>query len=215
MENSGCDAYEEQAAGGRRRRPGRPRVSRVLLVLGGAGAALALAAATTTASGAGKTAQHTRHGARGAYESAADPVLGSWYAQVHFPGAPFPGRTEATMMTFVPGGGLVEANPINESPAANSGYWKRNPDGTYHLRLLNFTWNPATSGIKQVLDVDITFALQGHDRFQSSAASALVYFYDSQTGQRLADPTAVPNVTVTTAQRLDQWTVPASFPAEP
>jgi hypothetical protein len=184
---------------------------RMLLVAGGVLMAFLLAAATTSAHGA------DRARARPPVVSAlgGDPVLGSWYAQVHFPGIPFPGRTEATMMTFTPGGGLVEANPINQSPAGNSGYWRRDTDGVYHLRLLNFTWDPVISGAKQLLDVDITFVMTDRNHFHSVAASAVVYYFDPQTGQRLQDPVTVPDVTVTTAERFSTWKVPAAFPAEP
>jgi hypothetical protein len=147
--------------------------------------------------------------------SSVAPIIGSWYAEVNFPGFPFAGKTEATMITFTPGGGVVEANPINKSPAANSGFWRRNADCTYSVRLLNFTWDPVLTGMTQVLDVQLTFVMDDLDHFHSTGADAVVYAYDPQTGQRLGDPIAIPNVTRTTAQRFNTWVVPDHFPAQP
>lgn len=183
---------------------------RVWVALGG------LVAAVVVAVGAGSAQGSVGAGVPGSGRGGGvDPLVGSWYAQVHFPGFPFPGRTEATVMTFTPGGGLVEANPINESPAGNSGFWKRNRDGSYRLRLLNLTWDPATSGTRQVLDVDIDLVRTDADHFHSIRASAMVYVFDSQSGVRVGDPVQVPDVTVTTAERLSVWKVPERFPAEP
>lgn len=178
------------------------------------GAVVGLAAAAIGLGGSAHAAD-ANSVARCVPTSTSAPIIGSWYAQVHFPAFPFPGKTEATMITFTPGGGLVEANPINTSPAANSGFWKQNADCSYSVRLLNFTYDPATTGTQQVLDVDLRFVMDDATHFHSTAANAVVYMYDSKSGQRQGDPLVVPNVTQTTGERFSTWQVPVQFPAEP
>ncbi|OLE21031.1 MAG: hypothetical protein AUG49_22930 [Catenulispora sp. 13_1_20CM_3_70_7] len=184
--------------------PGGTRGRR--LVLAGAAAALALGAASSAGANTGSRAIPSYW---------PGSVVGSWYAQVHFPGQPFPGKTEETLITLTPGGGVVEDNAINPSPGANSGYWHANTDGTYTLRLLNFTYDNATSGMKQILDVTLNFVLDDGTHWHSKSASAVVYFFDPVSGKQVTSPIAVPNVTVTTAERFNSWQVPAQFPAQP
>jgi hypothetical protein len=35
------------------------------------------------------------------------PIVGSWFADVYFPGQPFPGAHESTFVTFTPSGGIT------------------------------------------------------------------------------------------------------------
>lgn len=147
--------------------------------------------------------------------SIAAPILGSWYAQVYFPAYPFAGKREATMLTFVPGGGIVEANPINKSPAGNSGFWKLNTDCSYSARVLLFTWDPEFTGMKELSDIRLRFVLTDNNHFHSTSASATVHVFDPRSGQRLAPPISVPDISQTTAERFSTWTVPENFPAQP
>ncbi|GAA0538236.1 hypothetical protein GCM10010172_19420 [Paractinoplanes ferrugineus] len=143
------------------------------------------------------------------------PIVGSWYAQVYFPGQPFPGRTESTLITFTPGGGVVEANPVNVSPAANSGFWRRNADCSYFMHQVHFTWDPKTTGMEQAFTVDVLFTMADDNHFKSHSATAVVHQFDPQTGKRVFGPFTVPNVSEFFGERLSVWTVPENFPAEP
>jgi hypothetical protein len=190
---------------GRPRRPYRAKALLATLMLAGAGLGLTLSTQPAGATAGGGCAS----------TSIVAPVIGSWYAQVFFPSLPFPGRAEATMITFTPGGGIVEANAINTSPAANSGFWKWNADCSYSLRLLNFTYDPVTTGVQQILDVQLRFVLTDLTHWHSTSADAKVYFFNPKTGARLGDPIAIPTVSVTTAERFNTWPVPTQFPPEP
>jgi hypothetical protein len=147
--------------------------------------------------------------------SSVSPILGSWYAQVHFPGIPSPNKTEATVMTFSPGGGIVETNALLPLPAANSGFWKQNADCTIAVRLVALGYDAPTSGVKQVLDVHLTFALSDSSHFQSISANATVTEFDPVSGQPLGAAISIPNVSHTTAERFSTWAVPPSFPPQP
>jgi hypothetical protein len=146
---------------------------------------------------------------------AGDALLGSWYAQVHFPGQPFPGLTESTLMTFTPGGGLVEANGVNPSPAGNSGFWALNPDCSYSARTVLFDWDKSNSAIKTVTDVRLRLVVTDKNHFRSTSADATVSIFDPQTGQRVGDQIVIADISQTTAERLTVWAVPQSFPAAP
>lgn len=143
------------------------------------------------------------------------PIVGSWYAQVHFPAAPFYGKTEATMMTLTPGGGLIEANPINPSPAGNSGFWQQNSDCSISARVLLFNWDPIITGVKDITDVRLRFVMDDYNHFHSTVANATVSLFDPQSGQRLGDQIVIPDISQTTATRFSTWTVPSAFPAQP
>jgi hypothetical protein len=191
------------------RSPVKTRRRGYRLLAGGAAAVAAAALTVAASSGPAEAGPGATCG------SAGSTILGSWYAQVYFPGMVFTGRTEATMITFSPGGGVVEANPINTSPAGNSGHWRQNPDCSFSVRLLNFTWDPVTSGTQQVLDVQLVFVLDDSTHFHSTAADATVYTFDPKSGQRIGAPLVIPEVSRTTAERFSTWHVPAQFPAQP
>jgi hypothetical protein len=179
----------------------------------------ALAAAAVLTLAAGGVAAGTGSGAVAATgcpaTSVAAPILGSWYAQVYFPGYPFAGKREATMLTFVPGGGIVEANPINTSPAGNSGFWKLNTDCSYSVRVLLFTWDPQYTGMKELSDIRLRFVMTDSNHFHSTSAEATVHLFDPRSGRRLAPPITVPAISETTAERFSTWQVPQNFPAQP
>lgn len=178
--------------------------------------ARAVLVAAVAAVGLGFSPQATTAGTDGRCPSTSltAPIVGSWYAEVKFVGDFSPGKTEATMITFTPGGGIVEANPINLSPAANSGHWRLNSDCTYSVRLFNFTWDPVSTGVTQLLEIQLTFVMTDYTHFHSTEADALVFFYEPRSGQRLGE-IAVPDVSVTTAERFNTWQIPARFPAQP
>ena len=142
-------------------------------------------------------------------------IVGSWEAQVHFFSLPFPNKTESTLMTLTPGGGMIEANGINPSPAGNSGSWKVNSDCSYAARTVLFDWDPATAGIKSVTDVKLRFVLTDRNHFHSTSADATVTNFDPVTGARIGDQIVIPNISQTTAERLTVWEVPQSFPPQP
>lgn len=179
--------------------------------------ALRLAAAGLAALGLGLFAPsgNANAAARCVENSLYAPIVGSWYAQVFFPGQPFPGRTESTMLTFTPGGGVVEANPVNTSPAANSGFWRLNSDCSYFMHQVHFTWSTTTTGVEQAFTVDVTFKMTDANHFQSTSATAVVHQFNPQTGQRVFGPFVVPNVSQFFGERFSTWQVPDNFPAEP
>jgi len=143
------------------------------------------------------------------------PIVGSWFADVYFPGQPFPGAHEATFITFTPGGGIIEDNPVNLS-RANSGHWRLNSDCSYAIRLVDLTWDDTTTGVQRVVDIQMTFVMDDFTHFHSTYTLSKIYYYDPSTGQGQAgNPIVVPDATVTTAERLNTWQVPANFPARP
>lgn len=143
------------------------------------------------------------------------PLVGSWYAEVHFPGPPVPGVTATTMVTFHPGGGIREVNSVNPAPAENAGHWVRNRDCSYSVRLLVFDWDVESTGLRQLADIRLRFVMDGPDRFHSTSASATVHIYDPLTGQRQGEPIAIADISQTTGERLSVWKVPDSFPPVP
>jgi hypothetical protein len=183
----------------------RPRtIARAALAIAVAAVGLAFTPQATSADTTGRCPS----------TSTAAPIVGSWYAEVKFVGDFSPGKVEATMITFTPGGGIVEANPINPSPAGNSGHWKQNSDCSYSVRLFNFTWDPATTGVTQVLEIRLRFVMTDPNHFHSTEANALVLFYEPRSGQQLGS-IAVPDVSVTTGERFNTWQVPTAFPPQP
>lgn len=147
--------------------------------------------------------------------SAYAPIVGSWYAEVHFPGQPLPGVTAATMVTFMAGGGIMEVNSVNPAPAGNSGHWQLNRDCSYSVRLLVFDWDTATTGLQELADIRLRFVMDDSNHFHSTSTAATVYIFDPQTGERQGDPIVIPDINQTTGERLSVWTVPDAFPAQP
>jgi hypothetical protein len=147
--------------------------------------------------------------------SAYAPIVGSWYAEVFFPGEPLPEVTAATMVTFMAGGGIMEVNSVNPAPAGNSGHWQRNRDCSYSVRLLVFDWDTETTGLTELADIRLRFVMDDVNHFHSTSASATVYIYDPVTGERLGGPISVPDINQTTGERLSVWNVPEAFPSQP
>ena len=122
------------------------------------------------------------------------------------------------MQTFTPGGGVVEANPANPSPAANSGSWRLNADCSYSLSFVEFTYDttdPVPHGIDSVVVVNATYVLDDQNHLHSTKTDAALYTYDPETGARKGDPTVMPNVSNTTGVRFTtSWTPPNQFPPQ-
>lgn len=184
-------------------RPVRVVIGLLLMAL----TAVGLAAFTGDASASG------RH--RCTPTSTYAPLVGAWYAEVHFPGQPLPGVTAATMVTFIPGGGIIEVNSVNPPPAGNAGHWRLNRDCSYSVRLMVFDWDTETTGLEELADIRLTFVMDDADHFHSTSASATVYFYDPVSGERQGDPISIPDLNQTTGERLSVWTVPDAFPPQP
>jgi len=100
--------------------------------------------------------------------------------------------------------------------AANSGSWQHNEDGTYTARLVEFTYDPTTHGVTQIVTPTIVYSLDGSDRLHSISATTTIYLYNPATGQQVAPPIVLANVSVSEGFRFTtQWTPQNPLPTGP
>jgi hypothetical protein len=158
-----------------------------------------------------------------AVQSVVGGIVGSWDVRVLFPAnSPIrPGAAEETMITFTPGGGMVEVNPLNPSQA-NHGAWRMRADCDYDARLVEFTYDPTTHGVRQIVNVDLVYQVAG-DQLTTTSTNATITNYDPLTGQPRFDHDICMPAVVTIAHVTDSigerfttgWQSPDSMPTQP
>ena len=117
------------------------------------------------------------------------PVVGSWFVQVAFSAthsqvsSKIRGKTENTVFTFVPGGGLVVSGPFSTTAA---GHWQLNSDGTYTFVVAEFVFDPVTLGIMRVIVPNASFKLDSSlNHLVVTSGVTTVYIYDPMNGKLL------------------------------
>jgi hypothetical protein len=153
------------------------------------------------------------------------PVVGSWLVQVTFssknPRVPpeLQGKTENTVLTFIPGGGLVASGALSTTAA---GQWQVNADGTYTFELAEFVFDPTNLCVTRVTTPTVTFHLDPSlERFIGISGVTTVYTYDPTSEKLLSSSRIItepgdldPPEKVLGRRLTVGWVPPNPFPPE-
>ena len=138
-------------------------------------------------------------------------LLGSWHVQVAFNSGPQAGRVEQTLVTFSDGGGIVESD--GTGTWAHAGRWEHLGGRSYQFTLVEFTYDPATTHVTQVVVPHVFFDLaRDGQALASTSDETRVYIYDPASGA-LVTTITLPNVSRVTGVRIGtSYVPPHKFP---
>jgi hypothetical protein len=146
-------------------------------------------------------------------------VAGTWWVQVAFQYGQFSGLSEQTVAHFevtnYSGGIMSQVVSVNQRP--RYGTWQANPDDSYTYHLVEFTYDPTTNCVNQVVVPTITVVLGADlNSFTSTNTSTTIYHYDPQSGKQTDVIGPMAGISIVTGQRIGMnWTPPAQFPPAP